>query len=80
MARTVFLGGSDDSAADGAVSAADPRVADLRRQRRAIEQEIGALKARKDAMEAAQYEEELEKLLLELARRDAALRQREGGR
>jgi hypothetical protein len=80
VARTVFLGGGDDSAADAASAAADPRVADLRRQRRAIEQEIGALKARKDAMEPAQYEEELERLLLELARRDAALRQREGGR
>ncbi|HEU0093491.1 MAG TPA: C13 family peptidase [Vicinamibacteria bacterium] len=81
VARTVFLGGGDDSAADGAASAAaDPRVADLRRQRRTLEQEIGALKARKDAMEPAQYEEELEKLLVELARRDAALRQREGGR
>jgi hypothetical protein len=80
VARTLFLGGSDDSAADGAAAAADPRVADLRRQRRAIEQEIGALKARKDAMPPAQYEEELEKLLVELARRDAALRPREGGR
>jgi len=80
VARTLFLGGVDDSAADAGAAAADPKVADLRRQRRAIEQEIGALKARKDAMEAAQYEEELEKLLLELARRDAALRQREGGR
>ncbi|HEY8150503.1 MAG TPA: C13 family peptidase [Vicinamibacteria bacterium] len=80
VARTVFLGRGDDSAVDGAASAADPRVADLRRQRRVLEQEIGALRARKDAMEPAQYEEELEKLLLELARRDAALRQREGGR
>jgi len=81
VARTLFLGGGDETAADGAASAVgDPRVADLRRQRRALEQEIGALKARKDAMEPAQYEEELEKLLVELARRDAALRQREGGR
>jgi peptidase C13-like protein len=81
VARTLFLGGGDDTAADGAAAAAaDPRVADLRRQRRALEQEIGALKARKDTMAPAQYEEELEKLLLELARRDAALRQREGGR
>jgi hypothetical protein len=80
VARAIFLGGGDDSTADSAASTADPRLADLRRQRRAIEQEIGALKARKEAMEPAQYEEELEKLLLELARRDAALRQREEGR
>ena len=79
MARRVFLGGGE-STADGAAASADPRVAELRRQRRAIEEKIGALKARKDAMESAQYEDELEKLLVELARREAALRQKEGGR
>jgi hypothetical protein len=31
-------------------------------------------------MESAQYEDELEKLLVELARSEAALRQREGAR
>jgi hypothetical protein len=55
-------------------------VAELRRQRRAIEEKIGALKARKEAMESAQYEDELEKLLVELARSEAALRQKEGAR
>jgi hypothetical protein len=79
MARRVFLGGGE-STADGAAASADPLVAELRRQRRAIEEKIGALKARKDAMESAQYEDELEKLLVELARREAALRQKEGGR
>jgi hypothetical protein len=75
-----FLGG-DETAADGpAASSADPRVAELRRQRRAIEEKIGALKERKDAMESALYEDELEKLLVELARSEAALRQREGAR
>ncbi|HEU0108374.1 MAG TPA: C13 family peptidase [Vicinamibacteria bacterium] len=81
VARTLFLGGGNENAADDAASGtADPRVADLRRQRRALEQEIAALKVRKDAMPPAEYEEELEKLLVELARRDAALRQREGAR
>jgi hypothetical protein len=55
-------------------------VTELRRQRRAIEEKIGALKARKDGMPSAQYEDELEKLLVELARREAALRQKEPGR
>jgi hypothetical protein len=79
MARRVFLGGGE-STADGAAASADPRVAELRRQRRALEEKIGALKARKDAMESAQYEDQLEKLLVELARSEAALRQKEGGR
>jgi len=79
VARRVFLGGGE-STADGAAASADPRLAELRRQRRAIEEKIGALKARKDAMETAQYEDELEKLLVELARSEAALRQKEGAR
>jgi hypothetical protein len=79
VARRTFLGGGE-STADGADASADPRRAELRRQRRAIEEKIGALKARKDAMDSAQYEDELEKLLVELARSEAALRQKEGGR
>jgi hypothetical protein len=81
MARTLFLGGAGENAAEGVAAAgADPRLADLRRQRRAIEEKIGALKARKDGMEPTQYEDELEKLLVDLARSEAALRPREGGR
>ena len=79
LARRAFLGGGE-TATDGATSPTDPRVAELRRQRRAIEEKIGALKTRKDGMESTQYEDELEKLLVELARSEAALRQREGGR
>ena len=55
-------------------------MAALRQQRRAVEQKIGALKARKEQMTAEQYDDELEKLLLELARSDAAIRGREGPR
>jgi hypothetical protein len=80
MARRLFLGGGETAADVASAVSADPRVAELRRQRRAIEEKIGALKARKDAMESAQYENELEKLLVELARSEAALRQKEAGR
>jgi hypothetical protein len=79
VARRTFLGGGE-STADGPGAPADARTAELRRQRRVIEEKIGALKARKDAMESAQYEDELEKLLVELARSEAALRQKEGAR
>ena len=78
VARRLFLGGGEHAAE--AASPADPRVAELRRQRRALEEKIAALKTRKDAMEPAQYDDELEKLLVELARSEAALRQREAGR
>jgi hypothetical protein len=80
VARTLFLGGGGaESTADGA-AAADPRQAALRQQRRAVEQKIGALKARKEQMAPEEYDDELEKLLLELARSDAALRGREGSK
>jgi hypothetical protein len=79
LARTLFLGGGAEVASDEG-SPADPRTAALRRERREVEQKIGALKARKEQMAAEDYDAELEKLLLELARRDAALRGREGTR
>ena len=81
MARTLFLGGgSGDSTAEAAAANADPRVAALRQERRAVEQKIAALKARKAQMTSEQYDDELEGLLLALARSDAALRGREGSR
>jgi hypothetical protein len=81
LARTLFLGGSDgESVADRGETAADPRLALLRQQRRGVEQKIAALKARKEQMAPEQYDDELEKLLLELAKSDAALRVREGAR
>jgi hypothetical protein len=80
MARRLFLGGGETAADLASAASSDPRVTELRRQRRAIEEKIGALKARKDGMPSAQYEDELEKLLVELARSEAALRQKEPGR
>jgi hypothetical protein len=80
LARTLFLGGSGGEVADRSDAAGDPRLAILRQQRRAVEQKIGALKARKEQLTPEQYDDELEKLLLELARSDAALRGREGAR
>ena len=80
MARRLFLGGGETAADLASAASSDPRVTELRRQRRAIEEKIGALKARKDGMPPGQYEDELEKLLVELARSEAALRQKEPGR
>jgi hypothetical protein len=81
LARTLFVsGGGGESTADAGAAVADPRLAALRQQRRAVEQKIGALKARKEQMAPEQYDDELEKLLLELARSDAAIRGREGSR
>ena len=78
LARTVFLGAGDG--ATGAADAGDPEVAALRQERRALERRLEALRARKEATAAAEYEQELETLLLDLARKDAEIRRRESGK
>jgi hypothetical protein len=77
LARTLFLG-AGDRAADSGAAAADPRVASLQKERRAIEERIEALKAQKDGMGARLYEEEMGKLLLELALKSEAIRAASG--
>jgi hypothetical protein len=79
VARTLFLGAGVE-ATEAAASATDPRLAELRRQRGDLERRLAALKARKEQMALAQYEDELEKLLLELARKEASIRRHETGR
>lgn len=77
VARTVFLGtgGEETSAA-----AANPKLAALRQERRDVERKLEALKARKERTPRGQYEEELERLLVELALKDEAIREREAER
>jgi Peptidase C13 family len=74
LARTVFLGSADGETQSA--DAGDPELAALRQERREVERRLDALKARKETTAAASYEEELEKLLLELARKDAEARRR----
>lgn len=60
----------------GAATAAsdDPRVIALVAERKAIEDELAALWARKDAMPAADYEKELERLLVAIAEKTQQIR------
>jgi hypothetical protein len=74
VARTLFLG------TGGEETSADPRLAALRQERRDVERKLEALKARKERSVPGQYEEELEKLLVELALKDEAIREREAER
>lgn len=80
VAGNVFLGTGLEAVADGAAAVADPRLAELRHERRGIERRLATLKARKDEMAPAQYEDELEKLLVELARKEESIRRHEAGR
>jgi hypothetical protein len=68
LAKTTFL---DPEPASTAANAA---VAALERQRVGLEARIEELKGRKDQMPAGQYEEEFEKLAVELARISAQIR------
>jgi hypothetical protein len=68
LARTTFL----DAAP--AASTANPAIAALDKRRITIEVEIEQLKARKGEMPAGQYEEEFERLAIELARISAQIR------
>jgi len=78
LARTVFLGSGDGETQSA--DAGDPKLAALRQERRDVERRLDTLKARKETTAAAPYEEELEKLLLELALKEAEIRGREAER
>lgn len=55
-------------------AAADPRIAQLMAERQALESQVAALRSRKASMEAAAYEAELERLLLAIAEKSAAIK------
>ena len=66
LARTVAFG--------IAPSPTDPRVAGLIAERRALEGQVDALRRKKTTMDSTAYERELERLLVEIATRSAAIR------
>lgn len=77
LAGRFRLGGARALAAQQAV-AADPSLAPLMEQRQALEDRVGALRARRDSMSEAAYEEQLEALLVELALVSREIRERGG--
>lgn len=78
LARTVFL---DAAVRSGNVlEVADSGLRELYRRRMELEEEVQGLRNRKDAMGADEYDRELERLLLELARTNQSIRDRERGK
>jgi hypothetical protein len=55
-------------------SSTNPKVAALMAERQALELQVAALRTRKSTMDAAAYETELERLLLALAEKSAAIK------
>ena len=70
LARTIAFG--------AVPTPADPRVAALYAERRALESQIDAHRRKKGILDSLAYERELERLLLELATKTAAIRAAEG--
>jgi hypothetical protein len=75
-ARALFLGPSSEAALSGA-NGADPRLTELVQRRRDLEEKIAALRSRKPHMASTEYEDALEKLLVDLARSEDAIRRHE---
>jgi len=71
LARTVAFG--------TAALPTDPRIAALLAERRVLEAELDALRRRKGTLDSLSYERELERLLLEIASRTAAIRAAQTG-
>lgn len=62
------------------VTATDPRAAALMAERQQLESQVAALRARKAQMESSAYEAELERLLLAIAEKTAAIKAAGGAR
>jgi hypothetical protein len=80
-AGTFYVGGGTRAAAAAAQAAAsdDPVLKGLLTERTRLEERVAALRARKDQMDPAAYERELEDLLVELALKNREIRERGGG-
>ena len=75
FAATQFLAPRGSRAA--ANTSADPAMRALLEQRDGLEEQIAQLRLKKDSMDAARYEEQLEKLLTDLALKTRAIRELE---
>jgi hypothetical protein len=75
LARTLFISAAGSQAAPG--TDADPELRALIDARRVLEDRIAALKASKEKADPAQYASDLEQLLIDLARTNRAIREKQ---
>ncbi|MGH7500200.1 MAG: C13 family peptidase [Longimicrobiales bacterium] len=80
LAQATFIGQAAVVAGQAPPEGASPALLALYAQRKEIEDRLTALRARKDTMGAAEYEKQLEALLVELALKNQEIRRMEGGR
>jgi hypothetical protein len=74
VARTLFLSAGTSPSVPGAD--ADPEIRALAEKRQSLEDRISSLKASKDKTDPAAYARELEALLIDLARTNAAIKEK----
>lgn len=79
LASATFLG-KGAALAGGPPPGASPELRALYAQKQEIEKQIAALRAARDTMETGRYEQQLEKLLVDLALKNQEIRRLEGGR
>lgn len=75
LARTLFLAPDSSRAAPETVS--DPALRALYEERRALEDKLGTLKAARDTTDPAAYDREMEQLLIDLAKKNREIRDKE---
>jgi len=78
LAAGAFLMGADAAGEGLGAGVDDPELAALYEEMRALESRVEVLKQQKDAMSSDLYFEELEKLLVELAKKNRAISEVEG--
>jgi hypothetical protein len=76
VAGTLFLE-SERAKAAATAKIADPELRELLDAQRALENQVAALRLKKDSMDPAEYERQSEKLLTELALKTRAIREHE---
>jgi hypothetical protein len=79
VARRFRFGSAASVAVAAGLDLDDPRMLPLLERRRALEDEVAALRARQDALTPAEYERLLEDLLVELALVSREIRELSGG-
>jgi hypothetical protein len=78
FASTLFLQSPRARAAAAAAATSDPALKTLIEEKQTLEDQVAALKLRKAAMDPAEYDRALEKLVTELALKTRAIQQIEG--
>ena len=79
LARTLFLASGEETASAMAFPD-DPELRPLYDERAAIEEQVEALRGLRDGLDAEQYEQELQTLLVQLALKSREIRQLEAAR